>query len=130
LDIDDESIVRMKVMLGVDMLMPWFVLDFEFGLANSANETDTLYFLLNVSSSRSFVSERVNDDTKENVHEDNVDDQEEGEIENISKLIKLIRAVPLPKSIANTTSTSHTKTGCTKQAINKSITVHVISSTR
>ena len=103
-----------------------FVLDFEFRLANSANEAVSFDLLYDVSGSRSFIGERVDDDTEEDVHEDNVDDHEEGEIEPISEPIIFIRNVSLPKSISNTTSTSHSKTSCGHQAIGERRAIHVV----
>lgn len=44
LNIDDESIVRMQVMLSVNVIMPWYVLNFELRFADSADETDSLDF--------------------------------------------------------------------------------------
>ena len=107
----------MQVVFGVNVLMPWFVLDFELRLADSAYEAVAFDLLYDVSGSRSFIGERVDDDTEEDVHEDNVDYHEEGKIEPISEPIIFIRNVSLPKSITNTTSTSHSKTSSRHQAI-------------
>jgi len=112
LNIDDESVVRMQVVFSVNVLIPWFVLDFELRFADSTNEADSLNFRCDIGRSRSFVCERVDDNTKEDVHENNVNDHEEGEIKPISEHIIFIRNVSLPKSISNTTSASHSETCC------------------
>ena len=130
LNIDDESVVRMQVMFGEDVIFPWFVFDFELRFADSTNEADSFDFRDDVCGSWSLVSERINDDTEENVHENNVDYHEEGKVEDISEFIILIWTISLPKCITNSTSTSHSKTSGAHQAIDECTAVHVVSSSR
>jgi len=129
LNINDESQVSMQIMLSVDVVFPRNVFDLELGFADSADETLAFDFFVNVFLSLSFVGEWINNDTEEDIHQNDIDDHEEREIKSISKIIKLVRLESLPKCISNTTTTSHSKTGCRHQAINEGRAIHIVGST-
>ena len=118
----------MQVVFGVDVLVPWLVLNFELGLRDTADEAVAFNLGDDVGGTGSFIGERVDDDTEEDVHKNNIDDHEEGEIECVSEVIELIRLESLPECITDTTTTSHSETGCGHQAVDKFSAVHVVGS--
>ena len=119
----------MHVVVGVDVIVPRNIFDLELGFGDSTDEAVTRHFLFDVFSSLSLVGERINDDTEEDVHQDNVDDHEEGEIKCVSEVIELVRLESLPESITDTTTTSHSETRCGHQAVDEGGAVHVVCST-
>ena len=80
LNIKNESHIGVQVVLTVYMVVPHNILDVESGLADSTYETLAFDFLFELVCLGSLVCEGVNDDTKENVHEDDVNYDEEAEI--------------------------------------------------
>ena len=130
LNINNESQVSMQVMGSVDVIAPRNVFDLELRFTDTADETLAFNFFVNIFLSLSFIGERINNDTEEDIHQNNIDDHEEREIKSISKIIKLIRLESLPKCITDTTTTSHSETGCRHKAINKGRAIHIVGSTR
>jgi hypothetical protein len=127
LNINDKGVVRVQVVFGIDVLVPWLVLNFELGLGDTADEAVAFDLRDDIGGARSLISEGVDDDTEEDVHENNIDDHEEGEVEPVSEEVVFIRNISLPKRITNTTSTSHSETGSGHQAIDECRAVHVVS---
>ena len=117
----------MHVVVGVNVINPRNVCNLEFGFANTTDETNSFNFLLNIGGSSSLVSERIDDDTEENVHQDDIDEHEEREIKQISEGVVFIRPKSLPKSISKSTSTSHAITCSRKKAICKRRAIHIVS---
>ena len=118
----------MQVVVRVDVVVPRNVLDLKLGLGDATDEAVSCHFFFDVFGSLSLVGEGINDDTEEDVHQDNVDDHEEGEIECVSEVIELVRLESLPECITDTTTTSHSETGCGHQAVYEFSAVHVVGS--
>jgi hypothetical protein len=124
--IDDESQIRMQIMMRIYMFMPWLAFDLKSGFGNSTNEAHVLNLSLDFCILGSFVSERVNDDTKENVQENNVDTDEEQEVKEISAHVICTCDQRLLDGISDTTASSHAVVERGQKAVEQCIAVHVV----
>jgi hypothetical protein len=77
-------------MHAVNVIQPADVYNLKFGSRNATNEALALDFFVDFTFGGSFFSERINDDTKENIHEDNIEQHEEEEIVKVPCIVVLI----------------------------------------
>ena len=86
LNVEKEGDVRVQVVLAVDVVRPDDVLDVEARLADPTDEALASYFTLKLITLCSLICKRVDDYTEEDVHQDDVDDDEETEIKCCSRI--------------------------------------------
>lgn len=108
------------------MLMPWLAFNLKSRFGNSTNEAHVLNLSLNFCILGSFISERVNDDTKENVQENDVDTDEEQEVKEISTRVIFSCDQRLLDGISDTTASSHAVVERGHKAVEQCLAVHVV----
>jgi len=116
----------MQIMMRIYMFMPWLAFNLESRFGNSTNEAHILNLSLDFCILGSFISERVNDDTKENVQENNVDTDEEQEVKEISLRVIFSCDQRLLDDISDTTACSHAVVERGDKAVEQCIAVHVV----
>ena len=80
----------MQIVLLENVLLPVYVFDFEGGLCDTTDEALVVYFGVNFCFICTLFGERINDDTEEDVHQDDVDYHEECEIEDQSRAVSRV----------------------------------------
>lgn len=96
----------MQIVVAEDVLVPVFVLNLEHWLLKATDEALIWDFDLNFSLSVSLRGKGINDDAEENIHEDDVDYQEEKYIKVVSICVNRVTIHSLVNYIGNSSSSS------------------------
>ena len=121
----------MHIVLTEDVVLPRYVFNLELGFAETTDEALTGNLLIITVIFISLLSERINDDTEEDIHTNNIDKEEETDIIKIPIPVQIIRTLPkigpfrLIKGISDTTSCSHTYVDFRHQAFHERTTVGI-----
>ena len=114
-------------MVGEDVVLPWNVGDLESGLRHATDEALALHLVLDFGFCGSLVCEGIDNDTEEDVHQDNVDNHEEREVEDVSCYVQVVVPGGLSQHIADATTCSEPIVNGCRQTHLQSIAVHVES---
>lgn len=117
LHVKQEGDVRVQIVLAVDVVCPDNVLDVEARLADATNEALAAHFTFEFICLRSLIRKRVNDNSEEDVHQDNVDEDEEGEIKYGPTVVSRLRDKGLPHCFADAASSPHTNSDRRNHAV-------------
>lgn len=112
----------MQVMIAEYVLFPALILDFKHWFLQTADEALVFYFDCNLSFFISLGGKWVNDDSKEDIHENNVNNEKEWEIKDISVWEVCIIPIFRLNFICNTSSSSQAILSGEKKAFSKLIT--------
>ena len=116
----------MQVVIRVDVIFPWDVFNLKDRLGNTTYKALLINLCLHFSFLTSLVGERINNNTKEDIHEDNIDDHEKEEIEDVSGYVVFTAPLLLGEDVSKTTTSSNTILHSRTQTLNKRLTVHII----
>lgn len=121
----------MKIVLAVNMVFPVDIINIELGFADATDEALAVDLLLLGSVHVSLGSKRVNNDTKEHVHDNDCDEEEVEEIEDPSEIvvnrltIECIPQLRLSECFTYTTSSTESNIECCSEALGQSVAVHI-----
>lgn len=110
----------------VNVIQPADVFNLKFRSRNATDEALAFDLFFDFTFDGSFFSERVNDDTEENVHEDDVEQHEEEEVVDVPCIVVGVTKGCVVQGVSDTTSRSNTILGSRAQALNKCFTVHLV----
>lgn len=100
----------MQVVLAVDVEIPRYVLDIKVRFVQPADKASTLHFLFLRFNKVPLFSESIYDYSKEDVEQDDVYNQEEGEVEYVPRPKSLSTSSGLRKCLSKTTSSPEPET--------------------